>query len=143
MSFLQVKKLHPEAITPTVNNPGEDLGYDLYALEDVLLEPGKVTKVPTGISATMLNHGLLIRDRSSMASKGIIVTAGVVDEGYRGEICVLLTNFTFPMQPYQIRKGDKVAQMIPLQVKTYYPVQVVTVLPESGRGVRGFGSSGR
>lgn len=98
--MLQVKLLDNRATIPTIANPGEDLGYDLYALEDTTLRINSVGKVRTGIAMTFIAKdktptGLLIRDRSSMAAKGIAVTAGVVDAGYRGEVMVLM-NYISP-----------------------------------------------
>lgn len=101
--MLQVKLLDPRAKVPTVANPGEDLAYDLYALEDTTVRINSVTKVKTGIAVAFVSpnpkdkrlYGLLIRDRSSMAAKGIATTAGVIDSGYRGEVMVLM-NFISP-----------------------------------------------
>ena len=83
--------------------------------------------------------GLLVRDRSSMAARGIATTAGVIDAGYRGEILILMTNLG--EAALTIAAGDKVAQMIPVPVLTG---QVLTVdsLEESARAEKGFGSSG-
>lgn len=139
--------LEPGAVEPTCANPGEDLGYDLYALEDQVLEPGTVTKVKTGVYVAFEpSMGALVRDRSSMAVKGLIVVAGVIDAGYRGEVCVVMRNFTYPMQPYYIKKGDKVAQMIPIESKTKQrtiKVESIEALGQSSRGADGFGSTGR
>jgi dUTP pyrophosphatase len=87
-------------------------------------------------------YGLLIRDRSSMASKGIMVSGGVVDAGYRGEILVLLTDNMRRALPYMIRQGDKIAQLIPIPVTTGGGTIVQEELPSSKRGVGGFGSTG-
>jgi dUTP pyrophosphatase len=187
MSLL-VKKLEPSAILPTVTHPGEDLGFDLYALENTVLIPNKVCKVKTGISARYIkemigfeiiegepicvrksnkywfwnwaftasqstlktiekiipsdrNYGLLFRDRSSMASKGITVSGGVVDAGYLGELMVLLTNHN--ETEFKIQKGDKIVQMIPTEVNTGTEIKEVDELPASNRNANGFGSSGR
>jgi dUTP pyrophosphatase len=150
------------------------LGYDLFALEDTVLKFGVVTKVRTGIAVQSYRptekyaysyvgvcgpyveygteyHGLLIRDRSSMAAKGIVVSGGVIDHGYTGEISVLMTcnkrvwegpghyEWTFE---HTISAGDKIAQMIPLPVLTGEVVEVEE-LGESSRGDKGFGSSGQ
>ncbi len=159
--MLKVKKLHPDAITPTVVNPGEDLAYDLYALEDTLLQPGKVCKVRTGISATSYKTegtntkdahysqtklGMLIRDRSSMASKGIFTHGGVLDAGYTGEIMVLMTCLeTGETLGHILPKGSKIAQMIPVEVLTQGEIVELNTdeeLAHSNRGKNGCGSSG-
>ena len=145
--MLYCKKLDENAVMPTVNYPGEDLAFDFYALENTVLNPRVVTKVKTGIAARFIkknstdkNYGLLLRDRSSMAIKGITVSAGVVDAGYSNEILVLLTNNT--NEPYYISKGNKIVQAIPVEVLTENGVEEVEQLPESIRKEKGFGSSG-
>lgn len=131
--MLKVKKLDPRAVLPTVAHPGEDLGYDLYALEETVLRYGEVTKVRTGISAQSCNEsylaqvlsrepnyeippvvtplGLLIRDRSSMASKGIVISGGVIDYGYTGEIVVLMTNWGSTSTVYLLDRSATVREV--------------------------------
>ena len=144
--MLRVKLLEPGARAPIVAHPGEDLGYDLFALEAVSLSPRTTVKVRTGISvearhpATGAPLGLLVRDRSSMAARGIATTAGVIDAGYRGEILILMTNLTDTLA--ELKAGEKIAQMIPIPVLTG-DVQVVDSLEDSARAEKGFGSSGR
>ncbi len=84
--------------------------------------------------------GLLVRDRSSMAARGIATTGGVIDAGYRGEILILMTNLG--VAPIDIKAGEKIAQMIPVPVLTG-DVQQVETLDDSARAEKGFGSSGR
>jgi dUTP pyrophosphatase len=144
--MLRVKLLEAGARAPVVAHPGEDLGYDLFALESVALEPRVTMKVRTGISVearhpeTGAALGLLVRDRSSMAARGIATTAGVIDAGYRGEILVLMTNLGEAV--VELKAGEKIAQMVPVPILTG---DVVTVenLEESKRAEKGFGSSGR
>jgi dUTP pyrophosphatase len=144
--MLFVKLLDPGARAPVVAHPGEDLGYDLFALEGATLSPHTTVKVRTGISvearhpATGASLGLLVRDRSSMAARGVATTAGVIDAGYRGEILVLMTNLTDAA--LELKAGEKIAQMIPVPVLTG-PVQEVDTLEDSARAEKGFGSSGR
>ena len=144
--MLRVKLLEPGARLPVVAHPGEDLGYDIFSLESVLLEPHQTIRVRTGISVearhpeTGTPLGLLVRDRSSMASKGIATTAGVIDAGYRGEVQIVMTNLGD--SPIQINAGEKIAQMIPVPVLTG-PVEEADTLEESARLAKGFGSSGR
>jgi dUTP pyrophosphatase len=144
--MLRVKRLEPEARLPIVAHPGEDLGYDVFALEATFLAPHDTIKVRTGIAveardpATGTPLGLLVRDRSSMAARGLATTGGVIDAGYRGEILILMTNLG--PQPVEISAGDKIAQMIPVHVLTG-PVQEVENLEDSSRAQKGFGSSGK
>jgi dUTP pyrophosphatase len=144
--MLRVKRLVPSARIPAVAHPGEDLGYDVFALETTLLSPRATVKVRTGIAveardpATGAPLGLLVRDRSSMAARGIATTGGVIDAGYRGEILILMTNLGD--HPIELQAGDKIAQMIPVHVLTG-PVEDVENLEDSARAHKGFGSSGK
>ena len=131
---------------PVVAHPGEDLGYDVFALEGVVLEPHRTVRVRTGISVEARHPGsgaalgLLVRDRSSMAAKGIATTAGVIDAGYRGEVQIVMTNLG--REPIELKAGEKIAQMIPVPVLTG-AVEEVETLEESARLAKGFGSSAR
>jgi dUTP pyrophosphatase len=143
--MLRVKLLDPAAHAPVVAHPGEDLGYDLFSLEAAALAPRATVRVRTGIAvqashpATGAPLGLLVRDRSSMAAKGIATTAGVIDAGYRGEILILMTNLGDVT--LEIKAGEKIAQMIPVPVLTG-TVEEVETLEVSARAEKGFGSSG-
>jgi len=144
--MLLVKLLAEGARAPEVAHPGEDLGYDVFALEAVELWARAAVRVRTGIAVearhpeTGTGLGLLVRDRSSMAARGVAVTGGVIDAGYRGEIQILLTNLTG--EAIRLEAGDKIAQMIPVPVLTGV-VSVVDDLADSNRAEKGFGSSGR
>jgi dUTP pyrophosphatase len=144
--MLRVKLLEAGARAPVVAHPGEDLGYDLFALEGVALAPRATVKVRTGIAVEARNPatgaplGLLVRDRSSMAARGVATTAGVIDAGYRGEILVLMTNLG--ETAVELQAGEKIAQMIPVPVLTG-SVEEVESLEDSARAEKGFGSSGR
>ena len=144
--MLRVKRLETGARLPLVAHPGEDLGYDVFSLEPTTLHPRATVKVRTGIAveardpATGAPLGLLVRDRSSMASRGIATTGGVIDAGYRGEILILMTNLA--NEVIEINAGDKIAQMIPVHVLTG-PVEDVESLEDSARAGKGFGSSGK
>jgi dUTP pyrophosphatase len=143
--MLKVKLLTPAAKAPTVAHPGEDLGYDIYAAVTLTIAPRGHAVVSTGIviectSANGQKMGALLRDKSSMASRRLVLTAGVIDAGYRGEVRVLMENLGD--EPGIIRAGDKVANLIPYPVLTG-EVKVVEELSESSRKAGGFGSSGR
>jgi dUTP pyrophosphatase len=144
--MLRVKLLEQGARLPVVAHPGEDLGYDLFALEAIVLGPRATLRVRTGIAVearhpeTGAPLGLLVRDRSSMAARGITTTGGVIDAGYRGEILVLMTNLG--EAAVELKAGEKIAQMIPVPVLTG-DVFEVGDLEDSARAGKGFGSSGR
>ncbi len=142
---MKVIKYHPDAKLPTKAHSG-DLGYDLYALEDGYVLPGCMIKVRTGIGVEFpYPFGGLILDRSSMASKQLAVTGGVIDNGYTGEISVLLNNLIdgdSPRNAYTIKAGDKIAQLVPIHA-TNWPIEWHEgEVTQTTRGGKGFGSSG-
>ena len=99
--MLSVKLLSASAKAPTVAHPGEDLGYDIYSAETVTLEGRSHAIVSTGIAIECTSPdgeamGALLRDKSSMAARRLVLTGGVIDAGYRGEIKVLMENLERP-----------------------------------------------
>ena len=143
--MLRVKRLEEGARLPVVAHPGEDLGYDVFALEGVVLAAHQTVRVRTGIAVearhpqTGAPLGLLVRDRSSMAARGLATTAGVIDPGYRGEVQIVMTNLG--ERAAELKAGEKIAQMIPVPVLTGH-VEETAVLEASAREDKGFGSSG-
>lgn len=155
MNKIKVFKLNENATVPT-RTKETDAGLDIYALKDVFIPLGNTALIPTGI-AIKIEPGYIgkIEDRSSMAIKGLRTGAGVVDAGYSGEVGIVLHNFNavnslaphgdypnhFEVSGYQIKKGDKIAQIVIYAVETP-EVEVVNELWTSDRGANGFGSSG-
>ena len=138
--MLKVKKLSPDAVMPTVAHPGEDIGYDLYSAEELTIPARGAAGVHTGIAIEFVPAaGGIVKTRSGLAKKRLMCNAGVIDAGYRGEIIVLMENLGD--QPYTIRKGDKIAQLLE------HPFLAGEVseseLSDAARGARGFGSSGQ
>lgn len=111
-----------------------------------MLPPRATVRARTGIAVEARHPesgsplGLLVRDRSSMAARGIATTGGVIDAGYRGEILVLMTNLGDAA--VELKAGEKIAQMVPVPVLTG-AVEEVENLENSARAEKGFGSSGR
>ena len=143
--MLRVKLLSPVAKAPTIAHPGEDLGYDVYSAVTVTIPARGHAVISTGIaiecsSASGEPMGALLRDKSSMASRRLALTGGVIDAGYRGEVRVLIENLGDSAA--EIHAGDKIANLIPYPVLTS-GVQVVEELTDSRRKAGGFGSSGR
>lgn len=144
--MLRVKRLEAGARLPVVAHPGEDLGYDVFALEEAHLAPCVTRKVRTGIAVearhpeTGAPLGLLVRDRSSMAARGIVTTGGVIDAGYRGEVLIVMTNLGDAAVILQA--GEKIAQMVPVPVLTG-AVEEADGLEDSVRAAKGFGSTGK
>src|SRR5215470_16489125 len=140
MGMLKVKRLSPDAVLPTVAHPGEDIGYDLYSVEDVTLPAQGAAGVHTGVAIEFVPvAGGIVKTRSGMAKKRLMCNAGVIDAGYRGEIIVLMENLGD--EPYTIQKGDKIAQLLE---HPFLAGEVVEEeLSEAVRGAKGFGSSGK
>lgn len=143
MEVLKIKKLSEDAIIPFYAHPG-DAGLDLFSVEEVTIEPGKRKLVATGISIELpKNTEAQVRPRSGLALKyGVTVlnSPGTIDEGYRGEIKVILINHG--EEAFKINKGDKIAQMVIMPVLTV-GIEEVEILNDSERGEGGFGSTGR
>ena len=137
--MLKVKKLSPDATLPTVAHPGEDIGYDLYSSEELVIAARGAAGVHTGIAIEFApTAGGIVKTRSGMAQKRLMCNAGVIDAGYRGEVIVLMENLGD--QPYTIRQGDKIAQL--LEHPFLAEAVVEAELNDAARGIKGFGSSG-
>ena len=137
--MLKVKRLSPDAVLPTVAHPGEDIGYDLYSCEEITIAAHGAAGVHTGIAIEFVPPaGGVVKTRSGLARKRLLCNAGVIDAGYRGEVIVLMENLGG--EPYTIRKGDKIAQL--LEHPFLASVVVESELSDAMRGAKGFGSSG-
>ena len=143
MLDISILRLDPELPLPTYAHPG-DAGADLLTTVDVTLAPGERALVPTGI-ALALPEGFvaLVHPRSGLAARhglSIVNTPGTIDAGYRGEVKVLLINHD-PLEPIELRRGDRVAQLV---VQRYEQARFTEVaeLPASSRGDGGYGSTG-
>ena len=137
---LQIKRLTLDATLPTPASPGS-VGYDLYSLNDLCIQPNSRDIVSTGVCATipMGCYGR-IAPRSGLTVKyGIHVGAGVIDPDYTGELKVCL--FNLGSVPFEIKKGDKIAQLILEKCMTPL-IEEVNELQKTMRANRGFGSSG-
>jgi len=119
-----------------------DAGWDLYASEDAIIDPGSSELISTSIALAIPDGYVgLIWDRSGMAAKrGVHRFAGVIDSGYRGEIKVCLWNSA---DKYCIiQKGERIAQII-FQALPPFVLTEVNSLEDTDRGDGGFGSTGR
>jgi dUTP pyrophosphatase len=140
---LKIKKLHPAAIMPSYARDG-DAGLDLFSVKQLVIEPGKSVLVPTGIAIELpAGTEAQVRPRSGLALKHsltVLNTPGTVDEGYRGEVGVILINHG--AAPFSVEPGMKIAQMV---VSPRIQVTIVEVpeLSDTHRGAGGFGSTGR
>lgn len=127
-------------------NYDSDSGFDLYSSEDIIIEKFGRALVPTGISFEIpKDFEIQIRPKSGLAlNHGLTVlnTPGTVDEGYRGEVKVIVFN-TNPEQ-YKITKGMKIAQAVVARCVTgrWVILEKVEKLKGADRGDNGFGSTG-
>ncbi|HMO80021.1 MAG TPA: dUTP diphosphatase [Pyrinomonadaceae bacterium] len=140
MEKLLFKKVHPKATLPT-RGSGDACGLDVYSLEDTVIEPAARKAVRTGFAVAVPGgfYGRMA-PRSGLALKfGIDVMAGVIDADYRGEVLCLLINLG--EDAFQIRAGDRIAQLIIEKVAIREPIWSEE-LPVTERGVMGFGSTG-
>jgi dUTP pyrophosphatase len=138
--MLKVKRLLPDAVLPTVAHAGEDIGYDLYSCEDLTIAARGAAGIHTGIAIEFVPAaGGVVKTRSGLARKRLMCNAGVIDAGYRGEVIVLMENLSD--EPYRIRKGDKIAQLLE---HPFLAGEVVEgELSDATRGAKGFGSTGK
>ena len=137
-------KLHPKAVIPTYQYPG-DSGMDIRAIETVQIPPYSHVLVKTGIAARIC-HGfeLQVRPRSGLAAeKGIVCAFGTIDSGYHGEIGVILYNHSG--KSFLVIQGMRVAQLVLTHVTRAMPVEITPPKDDekgSERGTKGFGCTG-
>jgi dUTP pyrophosphatase len=142
-----------------------DAGFDVFATEDVIIFPGQVVKTPLNIRMKLpAGSWARIETKSGLGSKGMLVYAGVVDEGYRGIPHVIATNLNWNLEwepkqdggfepkasqannikPIIIKKGEKLAQITMNEHSNeYFMVQVDKVDTDTARATGGFGSTGK
>lgn len=145
MLAVSLVRLDPDLPLPAYAR-ADDAGCDLLAREGVVLKPGGGRAlVPTGIAiAIPEGHAGFVQPRSGLAAKHGVTclnTPGLIDAGYRDELRVLLVN-TDPAEPYEVHRGDRIAQLV-IQRVEHVAFRVVDHLPPSERGMGGFGHSGR
>ena len=111
--------------------------------EDIILKPGGIKLIPTGISISIpRGYEAQIRPRSGLALKhgiGMVNSPGTIDSDYRGEIGIIMTNFG--EEPFTVKRGDRIAQMVIARI-CHARIQVVDDLDSTSRGEGGFGHSG-
>src|SRR4051812_31522 len=135
---------HGEGLpTPSYATDGA-AGLDVVAAEDVTLAPGTRHAVATGFAIAIPDgYEVQVRPRSGLALKHGVTclnTPGTIDQDYRGEVKVILANLGD--QPFEIARGDRIAQLVPAPVQRA-TLDEVADLDETDRGSGGFGSTGR
>jgi dUTP pyrophosphatase len=140
--LVKFKRLRPCARLPERSTEGS-AGFDLYAAEHAVIQPGARMVVGSGWAAEFSSEWeLQVRSRSGMARRGITVAnaPGTVDSDYRGELAALLVNNSGGQ--YLIEPGDRIAQILFARVPQAVLIEVDS-LSETARGAAGFGSTGR
>ncbi len=139
---LLIQKINDEATIPFYAHKG-DTGMDLFSIEHAVINPIERKLIHTGIKIQLPeNTEAQIRPRSGLALKnGITVlnTPGTIDEGYRGEIGIILINLS--NEPFVVEKNMKIAQMV-IKPTIAPEIEEVEELNETSRGEGGFGSTG-
>jgi dUTP pyrophosphatase len=139
---LPIQRLRNDAVIPDRAYSG-DAGLDLAACERVELGPGERALVGTGLAVAIPEgYAGFVQPRSGLATRHgltIVNSPGLVDSGYRGELRIVLLN-TDTDESFVVEPGMRIAQLVVLAIPEFEIVEVEQ-LPESERGVRGFGSS--
>jgi len=142
---IKYSRSHPDAVKPEYAYP-TDSGFDLYSIEELYIEPFDRTLVSTGIHIDIPeNYEIQIRSKSGLALKqGLMVlnSPGTVDQGYTGEIKVILFNTT--KGTIKIEKGQKIAQAVlcPVVCGKWLKMKEVSNITDKDRSDKGFGSTG-
>ena len=140
-----IKKLDPSVILPTYKTIGAS-GMDIMAFikKTINVKPKTSSLIPTGLSVAFLkDYEIQIRPRSGLAVKNnisVLNTPGTIDSDYRGEIKVIIYNHG--NNDFIINNGDRIAQMI-LAPVVKMELEETQDLPETIRGIDGFGSTGK
>ena len=135
-------RIDPSVTLPSYAHPG-DAGMDIRSIEELTIAPGERSLVHTGLVMMLpLGYEAQVRPRSGLALKNgvtVLNAPGTIDEGYRGEIGVILANFG--TEPFKVEKGAKIAQIVVAPCTRADIVETVeTDATERGEG--GFGSTG-
>ena len=130
---MEIVLMNYDAIIPTRASK-RSAGLDLYSSIDVNIDINSIKKINTGIRVSLLENSYgSIRDKSSLAAKGILTLGGVND--YTGEIIVIMTSLG---EPIKIKKGQKIAQLIASNI-SYPEMKLVKSLKDTERKDKGFG----
>ena len=132
---MEIVLTNNDAIIPTRASKGS-AGLDLYFNIDVDININSIKKVNTGIRVSLPENTYgSIRDKSSLAAKGVLTLGGVIDSDYTGEIIVIMTSL---MKSIKIKKGQKIALLTVSNIM-YPEITKVKYLKETERNDKGFG----
>ena len=132
---MEIVLMNDDAIIPTRASK-RSTGLDLYSIIDACIEIGSINKINTGICIYPPENSYgSIRDKSSLAAKGLLTLGGVIANDYTGEIIVIMTSL---IEPIKIKQGLKIAQLIVSNIM-YPELKVVKFLKSAERNYKGFG----
>ena len=132
---MEIVLMNDDAIIPTRASKGS-AGLDLYSSIDANIDTNSIKKINTGIRVSLPKNSFgSIRDKSSLAAKGLLTIGGVIDNDYTGEIIVIMTSL---IEPIKIKKGQKIAQLIVSNI-SYPEIKKVKYLKDTERNNKGFG----
>ena len=134
---MEVVLMNNNAIIP-IRASKRSAGLDLYSSINACIEVGSIKKINTGICISLPENSYgSIRDKSSLAAKGLLTLGGVTDNDYTGEIIIIMTSL---IEPIKIKQGQKIAQLIVSNVM-YPEIKLVKFLKNTERNDKGFGET--
>ena len=132
---MEIVLMSDNAIIPTRASK-RSAGLDLYSSIDACIEIGSIKKINTGICVSLPENSYgFIRDKSSLAAKGLLTLGGVIDNDYTGAITIIMTSL---IEPIKIKQGQKIAQLIVSNIM-YPEIKLVKFLKGTERNDKGFG----
>ena len=132
---MEIVLMNDDAIIPTRASK-RSAGLDVYSSIDVNIDTDSIKIYNTGIRVSLPENSYgSIRDKSSLAARGLLTLGGVIDNDYSGEIIVIMTSL---IEPIKIKKGQKIAQLIVSNI-SYPKIKLIKVLKDTERNNKGFG----
>ena len=132
---MEIVLMNDNAIIPT-RALKRSAGLDLYSSVDARIEIGSIKKINTGICVSLPEDSYgSIRDKSSLAAKGLLTLGGVIDNDCTGEIIIIMTSL---IEPIKLKQGQKIAQLIVSNI-IYPEIKLVKFLKSTERNDKGFG----
>ena len=132
---MEIVLINNDAIIPSRASK-RSAGLDLNSSIDVNIDTNSIKKISTGICISLPENSCgSIRDKSSLAAKGLLTLGGVIDNDYAGEIIVIMTSL---IEPIKIKKGQKIAQLVVSNIM-YPEIKLVKYLKDTERNNKGFG----
>lgn len=139
---IKMKKIYRDSIIPKYQSSGAS-GFDLHSIENITIKAGEFMPIKSGLAFEIpQGYELQVRPRSGLAYKNgisVLNTPGTVDSDYRGEVIVILFNFS--KNDFEIKIGDRIAQAVICPI-VQVDFELSENLSDTHRGQKGFGSTG-